>query len=229
MANSYADAISGIESGGRYNLLGPVTKSGDRAYGRYQVMGSNIPDWTAKFYGQKLTPQEFLSNPQAQDAVFNGQFGQYVDKYGPEGAARAWFAGEGGMNNPNAKDILGTSVADYAAKFNAATNNPLTPGSPAPPLPPGINIDAPSVPQVASGGLLGQPQQGQQQPQVGGGLLNLASLLGGNDTASDQVPPLPQIKPVLPQVDLSRLAALLQPRQSPGWQAGPGWGALRLT
>ena len=67
-----------------------------------------------------MTPQQFLANPQAQDAVFKAKFGQYVNKYGPEGAARAWFAGEGGMNNPNAKDVNGTTVAQYGNRFMAA-------------------------------------------------------------------------------------------------------------
>jgi hypothetical protein len=52
--------------------------------------------------------------------VFKGQFGQYAQKYGPEGAAKAWFAGEKGMNNPNAKDQLGTSVQSYADRFTKA-------------------------------------------------------------------------------------------------------------
>src|SRR6516164_7588942 len=114
---NYQDAISRIESGGRYDLLGPRTSSGDRAYGKYQVMGENIPQWTRDALGRSMTPSEFLANPQAQDTVFNHRFGSYVDKYGPGGAARAWFAGEGGMNNPNARDILGTSVDSYERQF----------------------------------------------------------------------------------------------------------------
>lgn len=111
------NAISGIESGGKYNEVGPATKTGDRAYGRYQVMGQNIPQWTREALGRSMTPEEFLRSPQAQDAVFNQKFGQYKDKYGPEGAARAWFAGEGGMNNPNARDVLGTTVQNYSDRF----------------------------------------------------------------------------------------------------------------
>src|SRR5690242_10451443 len=102
----YAGAISGIESGGRYGLLGPETR-GDRAYGKYQIMGNNIGPWSKEILGQEVTPDQFLANPQIQDAIFQGKFGQYVQKYGPEGAAKAWFAGEKGMNNPNAKDVLG--------------------------------------------------------------------------------------------------------------------------
>jgi hypothetical protein len=113
----YGSAISRIESGGNYAELGPVTKTGDRAYGKYQMMGANIPEWSRAALGRSVSPQEFLANPSLQDTIFKHRFGQYVDKYGPGGAARAWFAGEGGMNNPNAKDQLGTSVASYERRF----------------------------------------------------------------------------------------------------------------
>lgn len=113
----YAPIIGGMESGNNYGVLGPVTRTGDRAYGRYQVMGSNIGPWTQEVLGRTMTPDQFLNDPRAQDAVFNAKFGNYVDKYGPEGASRAWFAGERGMNNPNATDVLGTSVSDYAGRF----------------------------------------------------------------------------------------------------------------
>jgi hypothetical protein len=117
-AGDAAAAIAAIESGGKYDKLGPVTKTGDRAYGKYQVMGANVPQWTRAHLGQEMTPDQFLASPEAQDAVFKGQFGQYAGKYGPEGAAKAWFAGERGMNNPNARDQLGTSVQAYADKFS---------------------------------------------------------------------------------------------------------------
>jgi hypothetical protein len=110
-------AIAGIESGGKYKKVGPVTRNGDRAYGKYQVMGHNIPDWTREVLGHAMTPQQFLNDPNAQEAVFKAKFGQAEQKYGAEGAARWWFAGPGGMNNPNANDRY-TSVAQYAAKFN---------------------------------------------------------------------------------------------------------------
>lgn len=119
-SGGYGNAIASIESGGRYDALGPVTRTGDRAYGKYQVMGRNIGPWTQEVLGRAMTPQEFVASPQAQDAVFKAKFGSYVQKYGPEGAARAWFAGEGGMNDPNRRDQLGTSVADYGRRFTAA-------------------------------------------------------------------------------------------------------------
>lgn len=165
-------AIAGIESGGKYDKLGPVTKTGDRAYGKYQVMGANIPQWTKTHLGQEMTPDQFLASPEAQDAVFKGQFGQYAQKYGPEGAAKAWFAGERGMSNPNARDQLGTTVSAYADKFNRAyqpaqppyqvagppTAAPQSPVAqamtpPAMPAPSGIfaNVPKEQLPSILSG------------------------------------------------------------------------------
>lgn len=156
----YSGAISSIESGGNYRAVGPNTGKG-RALGKYQVMDFNVGPWSEEVLGQRLTPMQFLASPEAQDAVFNAKFGSYAQKYGPEGAARAWFAGEGGMNNPSARDVLGTSVADYANKFNTAMgfNNERRPvveaaqaampkpgnffdqfdGKPAPAAPPGFD------------------------------------------------------------------------------------------
>ena len=119
-ASPFANAISSIESGGKYDVMGPATKTGDRAFGKYQVMGANVGPWTEEILGKRMNPRDFLANPEAQDAVFNAKFGKYVEKYGSENAAKAWFAGEKGMHNPNAKDILGTSVTAYADKFNRA-------------------------------------------------------------------------------------------------------------
>jgi hypothetical protein len=119
---NFADAISSIESGGNYRALGPQTGKG-RALGKYQVMDFNVGPWSEKVLGRRLTPEQFLADDKAQDQIFEGVFGNYVKKYGPEGAAKAWFAGERGMNNPNAKDMLGTTVASYAEKFNKRAGN----------------------------------------------------------------------------------------------------------
>jgi len=125
----YRNAISGIESSGRYDALGPViAKTGDRAYGRYGIMGNNIRPWSKAALGQEISPEEFLKSKELQDKIFNHRFGTYVDKYGPSGAARAWFAGPGGMNNPNASDaqpgFRGNTVAQYESKFNKAIGVP---------------------------------------------------------------------------------------------------------
>lgn len=73
-------AIASIESGspeGNYSAIGPVVKAGsyagDRAFGKYQVMGKNIPVWTKEVFGQSMTPEQFLKNPQAQEAIFEAK------------------------------------------------------------------------------------------------------------------------------------------------------------
>lgn len=116
---AWASAISGIESSGRYDLLGPVTRSGDRAHGKYQVMGENIGPWTQEALGRRMSPQEFLNDPNAQDTVFRHQFGKNVEKFGsPQEAASVWFSGRPMAQAGNAKDVLGTTVPAYVAKFN---------------------------------------------------------------------------------------------------------------
>jgi len=154
-ADRSAGAIAGIESGGRYDAVGPsANEKGNRAYGKYQIMDFNVGPWTQEVLGQAMTPQQFLASPQAQDAVFKAKFGQYAQKYGsPEAAARAWFAGEGGMNNPGAKDVLGTTVQGYGQKF-AQAYGPGATGAP-----PGMAVGADMPAADASGTPLPPAQQ----------------------------------------------------------------------
>ena len=173
-----AGAIAGIESGGRYDAIGPAANDkGNRAYGKYQVMDFNIPTWTQEVLGKPMSPQEFLQNPQAQDAVFQAKFGEYTKKHGsPEAASRAWFAGEGGMNNPNAKDVLGTTVQGYGNKFAQAygpgATGPQTAQPPgAPPVQmaqaqiPGAGVpQGDAVPPADASGTPLPPQQTQAMP-----------------------------------------------------------------
>ena len=82
--------IARNESGLRkdaYTLVGERSRRGDYPYGKYQVMGENIPAWTQAYLGQEMTPQEFLADPDAQETVASGQGSKYLAKYGPEGAA----------------------------------------------------------------------------------------------------------------------------------------------
>ncbi|WP_327719882.1 transglycosylase SLT domain-containing protein [Streptomyces sp. NBC_00490] len=86
-------AIATQESGGNYKAVGPQTKYG-HAYGKYQVLAPNVAPWTKKYYGKALTAQQFLNNPQAQEAVARGQLQSYYSKYGPQGAAAMWYSGQ---------------------------------------------------------------------------------------------------------------------------------------
>lgn len=123
----YRDAIAGIESAGSgdYTAIGPTHPKMGRAVGRYQVMEANIGPWSKAALGREVSTDEFLNNPQIQDAVFDHVFGGYVDQYGPEGAAQAWFAGPGGVGKTDRKDVLGTTVGDYGQKFMGALNGPV--------------------------------------------------------------------------------------------------------
>ena len=91
-------AIAKNEGTGAYTQLGPVTKTGDRAYGKYQVMGANISQWTQQILGANDASAVFQS-PDAQEKVARAKLSEYAAKYGPEGATKAWFAGPTGMNN----------------------------------------------------------------------------------------------------------------------------------
>jgi hypothetical protein len=164
-----ANRLSQMESGGRYDAIGPVANAaGNRAYGKYQVMDFNIGPWTQEVLGRAMTPQEFLADTKAQDAVFNAKFGAYKQKYGPGGAARAWFAGEGGMNNPNARDVLGTSVAGYERRFLGGGGSTGAP----PPAGPLSMPQFATLPPFAGPGITGTIQPGAtDQPTLvqGGG------------------------------------------------------------
>lgn len=115
-----AEAIAKIESSGRYNAMGPRTNRGDYAYGKYQVMGANIPSWTKQALGYSMTPQQFLNNPKAQDAVAYNQMGRIYKQYkDPRQVASIWFSGQP-MKGNVAKDITGTSVPTYIKNFQKA-------------------------------------------------------------------------------------------------------------
>lgn len=117
-------ALATVESGGRYDALGPVMSTGsykgDRAYGKYQVMGRNIPSWTKEALGESMTPEEFVANPKAQDLVAAHFMRKSYEKYGTwEDAASVWFTGRPLSKAGNASDGF-TSVQDYVAKFQRA-------------------------------------------------------------------------------------------------------------
>jgi hypothetical protein len=126
---AYAPAIANIESAhaeNPYQALGPVVKSGDRAYGKYQVMGENIGPWTKEILGQPMTPEQFLASPEAQEKVFAGKFGQYLKQTGsPQDAASMWFTGRPAKGTENAQargadgKPLGITGKEYVDRFTA--------------------------------------------------------------------------------------------------------------
>lgn len=170
---AYRDAIASIESAGSgdYAAVGPTHPKLGRALGRYQVMEANIGPWSKKHLGREVTPDEFLADPKLQDAIFDAEFGSYVQKYGPEGAAQAWFGGEGGVGKLGRQDSLGTSIGEYGQKFARAIGPQvasLDPAAGLPPEQPGIPAQTaaqPANPQVAQA--LTQPQAGGREEMAG--------------------------------------------------------------
>ena len=94
--NAFEHAIQMKESGGNYG----VVNHDSGALGKYQIMPGNIAGpggWDMEALGRNITPQAFLSHPKLQEAIAQFKLRQYYNKYGPAGAASAWYSG-----NPNA-------------------------------------------------------------------------------------------------------------------------------
>lgn len=122
--NTTMEAIGMIESSGNYSAKGEVlTKGmfkGDRAYGKYQVMGRNVPVWTKQALGTAMTKEEFLADPKAQDLVAEYKMQSYFDKHGTwDDVAAVWFTGNPVAKMGNVDDGF-TSAPDYLKKFRNA-------------------------------------------------------------------------------------------------------------
>lgn len=109
-------AIATQESGGNYYAYGQwlnMSYGRDRAYGKYQVMGANIPSWTRQYYGRTLTPEQFRNNKQAQEAVARGRLKSYYKSYGFRGAASAWYSGNPNLHMSTRAQTGGPSIKGY--------------------------------------------------------------------------------------------------------------------
>jgi len=123
------DAMSRIarnesDGNGGYFAIGPVVTSGqykgERAIGKYQIMPGNVGPWSKEILGYEITPQQLYQSPQLQDAIAKAKLQQAYNKYGSwSDAASVWFTGRPAAQGANAKDVLGTSGAQYVNKFNA--------------------------------------------------------------------------------------------------------------
>ena len=119
---AFRAAIIGKESGGNYNAVNP--DSG--ALGIGQVMPENVGPWTQRYLGVTLTPQEFLNDRTAQDAVVNGRFRDMLADQAAAGykgeeairrAAAVWYSGDGNLWNYNKPEYYNgrryPSIAEY--------------------------------------------------------------------------------------------------------------------
>jgi uncharacterized protein (TIGR02594 family) len=112
--------IAHVESGGSnnpYTLLSKPSRNGDRAYGKYQIMGNNIGPWSKEALGRTVTREEFLNNPDLQEKVASYQINKNLKQYGnPDDAFSVWFSGRPVQKAGNARDAYGTTVPQYVKK-----------------------------------------------------------------------------------------------------------------
>lgn len=100
-------AITEQESGGDYSANNGI------AVGRYQVLKSNVPEWTRQYLGRAMTWQEFLHDPAAQDQVAAAKIGEYYRAYGVRGAAAAWYSGDASLADSTRPQAGGPSIKSY--------------------------------------------------------------------------------------------------------------------
>ena len=118
-------AIGGQESGGDYG----ATNSRTKAFGKYQIMPENWPSWSR----EAGLPEGAEQTPENQEIVARYKLGEYLQKYGAEGAAVAWYGGEGagnwGADARNRKQGNGDepSVNEYVAQVMGRIGTARTP------------------------------------------------------------------------------------------------------
>lgn len=227
---NYRDAIASIESAGSgdYSAVGPTHPKMGRALGRYQIMESNIGPWSQAALGRQVTPDEFMADPKLQDAIFDHQFNQYVQKYGPEGAAQAWLGGPGGVGKVDRKDSLGTSIGSYGKRFMTALGPQgqqvasLDPSAGMPPAAAAIETAAPqsgyidpmgSVQPNAAVPALGAPQTVSPAPTVAS--VPAQEVAQNGQYPTPPAPPSPPAPPQAPSQSPIMNEALLRAISSP--------------
>lgn len=105
---AFRNAISSQESGGNYG----ARNGSSGAMGKYQIMPGNLggknSGWDFEALGFDITPQQFLSTPALQEKIASFKLKEYYDRYGPAGAAVAWYAGPGAVKkSSNSKKSQG--------------------------------------------------------------------------------------------------------------------------
>lgn len=112
--DAMAQAIGYVESRGNYQAVGPATDSGHRAYGKYQVLDTNIGPWTQRALGRKLTPAAFLNDQVAQDVTVQTELRRIMATYSnPADVASIWFSGQPFAQARGSSDVTGTTVPEY--------------------------------------------------------------------------------------------------------------------
>jgi hypothetical protein len=90
------------------------------ALGRWQVLPSNLPAWLPESGQPVMSPQAFLADHAAQNAVALHILGGYFKQYGPAGAAAMWYSGQ-----PNPAETYGNPpVYQYVQDVLNLMNDP---------------------------------------------------------------------------------------------------------
>lgn len=98
------------ESGGNYQ----ARNDGSGAMGAYQVMPGNVGPWSREVLGYPVSASTWMSHPDIQDRVAVTKLTGLCVRYGPRGAAAAWFSGRPQLANDYTYRGGGAaSVGDY--------------------------------------------------------------------------------------------------------------------
>lgn len=115
---AFLNAIGQHESSNNYN----ARNRDSGAMGRFQIMPGNLggrgSGWDYEALGRDVSSQQFMANPQLQDAIARYKLQQYYNQYGARGAAVAWYAGPGALKYGSAALNRGqgaySSINNYA-------------------------------------------------------------------------------------------------------------------
>jgi hypothetical protein len=106
--------IAQHESGAKsYSAIGTMTPKGDVALGKYQIMRSNLPEWSKQALGREVSQEEFMNNPQIQEQIADHKIREYWSKYGNYNDVYSMWA----SGRPYSK---GKNVVDPTTKKNVA-------------------------------------------------------------------------------------------------------------
>src|SRR6185312_12957329 len=150
--------IRHMETGGLKNPYGYVSPAG--ALGAYGIMPKTLASWAERAGYKGISPQDFISNPDAQDAVAAVGARDYYNQYGGDvrSVGQAWLGGPGSVGKRVKDPWTGISTADYGNRLNdyvgqnyqpQTENAQSAPAAPVPPPPPPPQpSDVPNAPQA---------------------------------------------------------------------------------
>lgn len=137
------------ESGGNYRAV----NGSSGALGAYQVLPSNLPEWLPQSSLPDMSPEAYLADDAAQDAVAWTILGGYYDHYGPAGAAAEWYSGQPDPHATYGNPPVYQYVNDVLALMgDPSLNTGGGSGGPPPPKPltdPELSRDAQGIAMIA--------------------------------------------------------------------------------